>query len=80
MGDVLFDPALEEHESRNADQENPDRCRDERIDAGPIDSSKMAQQAHPENRSRDAARGQCHNHFASNGSFVEMNDARTDLS
>ena len=65
--------------SRNADQENPDRSRNERIDAGAIDGSKMAQQAYPEYRSRNAAYGQCHNDFASNRSFAEVNPARTDL-
>src|SRR5580692_7313355 len=76
---VFFNLALEKKKSRNADQENPDSGRNERIDAGAVDGSKMAQQAHPEYRSRDAAYGQCHNDLASNRSFAEVNPARTDL-
>src|SRR5580693_8451810 len=76
---VFFNLALEQKKSRNADQENSDRSGNERIDAGPVESSKMAQQAYPEYRSRNAAYGQCHNDLASDRSFPEVNPARTDL-
>jgi hypothetical protein len=76
---VFFNLALEQKKSRNADQENPDRGRNERIDAGAVHGSKMAQQAYPEDRSRNAAYGQCRNDFASNRSFADVNPARTDL-
>src|SRR5271154_414103 len=79
MSDVLLDLALEQEQGRNADQENSDRCRNERVDAGPIDRSKVTEQTNPENRSRNASRGQGHNHIASNRAFVEMDPARTDL-
>ena len=50
MRHVLFNPALKQQQSRNADQQNADRRRDEGIDAGAVDSAQMAQQAHPQNR------------------------------
>src|SRR5579863_2420689 len=76
---VFFDLALEQKKSRNADQENPDSGRNERVDAAAVHGSKMAQQAYAEYRSRNTAYGQCHNDFASNRSFAEVNPARTDL-
>ena len=76
---VLFDPALEQQQRRNADQENPDRHRNECVDTRTIDSAQMTQKAHPDNRSGNTACGQCQNDLAPNRSFIEVNPAGTDF-
>ncbi len=48
MGYMLLDPALEQEQSRNADQEDSYRGCDECVNARPIDGSQMTEQADPE--------------------------------
>src|SRR5580704_5528908 len=76
---MFLNPALEEHQGRNADQEDAHRGGDEGIHTSAVHGSQMAQQTDAGDRSGNTSGSQAQDHSAFDGSFSYVDPSRADF-
>lgn len=78
--EMVFNPFLEEKQSGNYDEQQPDRRLDEIVDASAMDVAQVHQKSDAEIRAGNAAGRERHNDFSTHRAFAQVDEAGGDLS